>query len=463
MWAGGSEVNKDGTSVLLLQPKSKRPTKSTNQNKKDGYGDPCASFLGGTPVFFNNSSNDGDGNNDNGPPKCDICRREMHLILQLYAPLDGLDRSLMVFGCNDAVCFQSTFSSSSNTTGSTCSTSGINRFCLGGKGAVKCLRSQFQQKKKIDIVSEENKNKNKNIPSCSSDNTTHMDQEEKKNENNIPSKDGAVASAPAAASTWDDGDAWDDGGGWGMDDDADGDCGDWGSNDAHVNPTNLEGDDKSTSTNNTTSMEDLEKMLAAMESKNNESTEMEMEKEPPEINIEHETVPIVKNKPKTSSISSKHMDMDMNTKQQDKIAQEQDANTFQRYELDVYDEPYLNLPNQQGASTNNREEIDSDDDDVLQVEDGSKEASDIDKLLSKYLKEEEDSDILSAIEYGARGGSRASGGNGGGGGGGGALSGEKYERAPPEERCFLAFTNRIKRAPKQSVRYAYGGIPLWSM
>ena len=449
MWAGGSEVNKDGTSVLLLQPKSKRPTKSTNQNKKDGNGDgdgdgdPCASFLGGTPVFFNNSTSNGDGNNDNGPPECDICRREMHLILQMYAPLDGLDRSLMVFGCNDAVCFQSTFSSSSNT-GSACSTSGINRFCLGGKGVVKCLRSQFQQNKKINIVSEENKNKNKNIPSCSSDNTTHMDQEEKKNENNISSKDGAAA--PAPVSTWDDGDAWDDGGGWGMDDDANGDCGDWGSNDAHVNPTNLEGADKSTSTNNTTSMEDLEKMLAAMESKNNESTEMEMEKELPEINITHEHVQTVKNKPQNNSISSKH-----------------NANTFQRYELEVYDEPYLNLPNQQGASTN-REEIDSDDDDVLQVEDGSKEASDIDKLLSKYLKEEEDSDILSAIEYGARGGSSASASGGsGGGGGGGALSGEKYERAPPEERCFLAFTNRIKRAPKQSVRYAYGGIPLWSM
>jgi NADH:ubiquinone oxidoreductase subunit F (NADH-binding) len=113
---------------------------------------------------------------------------------------------------------------------------------------------------------------------------------------------------------------------------------------------------------------------------------------------------------------------------------------FPKYDLDVYDEPYISV-----------QDGDSDDEDI---QDTSSD-KDIQNLLSKYLKEEDDSDIVSAIKGGA---SSLAGGAGAGSG-----NGEKYERLPPEERAFLTFASRIKRAPKQVARYAYGGVPLWSM
>lgn len=90
---------------------------------------------------------------------------------------------------------------------------------------------------------------------------------------------------------------------------------------------------------------------------------------------------------------------------------------------------------------------DMDDDDV-----GTMGGSDdkIQQMLARYMAEEEDEDILAAI--------RGSGGSSGGSG-----RREKDERLPPEDRAMLAFTDRVKRAPRQVVRYAKGGIPLWSM
>jgi pre-rRNA-processing protein TSR4 len=41
--------------------------------------------------------------------------------------------------------------------------------------------------------------------------------------------------------------------------------------------------------------------------------------------------------------------------------------------------------------------------------------------------------------------------------------GERYERLKPEERAFLTFSKRLRRAPEQVCRYAYGGEPLWSI
>ena len=121
---------------------------------------------------------------------------------------------------------------------------------------------------------------------------------------------------------------------------------------------------------------------------------------------------------------------------------------FVRFELEMYEEPY--------ATTGGEgEETDDDDDDDVVGATGTSDAK-IQKLLSRYLEEEEDQELISAL-----GGS----GNSVSGGGGGSSSsrGEKFERLPPDERAFLAFTDRIKRSPEQVVRYAFGGVPFWSV
>jgi hypothetical protein len=67
---------------------------------------------------------------------------------------------------------------------------------------------------------------------------------------------------------------------------------------------------------------------------------------------------------------------------------------------------------------------------------------------------EDDEEILLALKGGKK---INSGGNFGGSGG------ERYERLPLEERALLAFSTLLKRSPGQVARYAYGGVPLWSM
>ena len=74
-------------------------------------------------------------------------------------------------------------------------------------------------------------------------------------------------------------------------------------------------------------------------------------------------------------------------------------------------------------------------------------------MLPRYLDVEDDEVILSAL----RGGSIASNNDNS------REGGERYERLPPEERAFLSFTRRLKRAPGQVARYAYGGSPMWSV
>jgi len=97
-----------------------------------------------------------------------------------------------------------------------------------------------------------------------------------------------------------------------------------------------------------------------------------------------------------------------------------------------------------------RKSDDMDDDDVGMMG-GINDDKKIQQMLARYMAEEEDQDIIAAIQ-----------GSGGGGGGGGGR-GEKDERLPPEDRVMLAFTDRVKRAPRQIVRYAQGGTPLWSV
>jgi hypothetical protein len=75
------------------------------------------------------------------------------------------------------------------------------------------------------------------------------------------------------------------------------------------------------------------------------------------------------------------------------------------------------------------------------------------RMLEKYMNEEDDEEILHALR----------GSNKIGGGGGAGRGGEKDERLSPEDRALFTFTDRLKRCPKQVLRYAYNGVPLWSM
>jgi pre-rRNA-processing protein TSR4 len=76
----------------------------------------------------------------------------------------------------------------------------------------------------------------------------------------------------------------------------------------------------------------------------------------------------------------------------------------------------------------------------------------IQEMLSRYMAEEDDEDILAAL--------KGSSGSGGGSGGGRV---ERDERLSPEDRAMLTYSDRLKRSPQQVVRYALGGCPLWSM
>lgn len=72
----------------------------------------------------------------------------------------------------------------------------------------------------------------------------------------------------------------------------------------------------------------------------------------------------------------------------------------------------------------------------------------IQKMLEKYMAEEEDEEIISALKGSSKDG--------------GQSRAESDERLPAEDRAMLAFTDRIKRAPRQVLRCAKGGEPLVS-
>ena len=76
----------------------------------------------------------------------------------------------------------------------------------------------------------------------------------------------------------------------------------------------------------------------------------------------------------------------------------------------------------------------------------------IQQMLARYMSEEDDEDILAALQ-----------GSVGGGKSGSSGGAEKDERLSANERAMLTFSDRMKRCPRQVLRYAYGGEPLWSM
>jgi pre-rRNA-processing protein TSR4 len=86
---------------------------------------------------------------------------------------------------------------------------------------------------------------------------------------------------------------------------------------------------------------------------------------------------------------------------------------------------------------------------VMDQDDVGMSASDdkIRNMLARYMATEEDEDILSALKGTAVGGG----------------IGEEDERLTEKERLLLGFQDRLRRVPRQVVRYAKGGAPLWSI
>jgi len=304
----------------------------------------------------------------------------MYLLLQLHAPLDAVDRTLYLFGCNNASCH-------SGESGEMGDGTNINRFnsCIGNEmgGEMRCVRSQ-QQWKNSKTTSE--------MPMASSANDFESPKETPGNI--LEENDWGV----------------DDGSDWGDDGDDD-----WGGGAA-----------KNTKDNTNISMDDLETML----------TNCEMHS----ASKEPESAPSIKLQSTSTSGTSKARNVNSNTS--GNPSSHDIPPSFEHHDLEMIDEPPTGRGN---------DDSDEDDDD-----DAGIDASKVDQMLSRYLDTEDDEEILSCLKGG---GKSSSGGNNDGKGGGG----ERYERLPPEERAFLAFSKRLKRVPGQVARYAYGGVPLWSI
>jgi len=121
---------------------------------------------------------------------------------------------------------------------------------------------------------------------------------------------------------------------------------------------------------------------------------------------------------------------------------------FPQHELELFDEPMLS---EQAANNTYNED---DEDDV--VPNNIKRNDNIHSILSKYLNEEEDVDLVSSLQDCLASGSGDGSSSSGGGG-------EQYEKIPLAARVFLSFTERLKCAPQQVARYAYGAQPMWSI
>lgn len=365
MWSNGKETNEHGESVLLLQP--------INGNRRGkGATTASSSHVGGLPVYHDDEHQYlTESGLKSINPKCTRCKEQMYLLLQLHAPLDDLDRTLYVFGCNNPSCHLPEECKSLN--GNTDEVM-KTRFCanFGGKlgGAVRCFRSQRQQS-------------NTNLPPL----------KEKSAEAKVETPQSLVKND------------WgmdDDSGGWGDDDDDN----DWGNSGESNN-----GDDA-------IDMSDLETMLMNCEMQANQSTALPTKTSVPQAKNNHHA------KEKQRDVSGP---------------------SFAHHELEMFDEPV-------GKLQHNSSDDENDDDDLVANVDSSK----VDSMLSRYLEMEDDEEIIAVLNGGSNTSTNTcSGGNIGGG--------EKYERLKPEEKAFMLFSKRLRRAPEQVCRYAYGGEPMWSI
>ena len=373
MWSGGRDTNESGEPVLLLQPVDKYL--GNGGNGGDGgkrNPSPSSSHIGGLPRFHDDdpwlSAADYD------QLSCARCDGPLHLLLQLHAPLDAVDRTLYVFGCNRVSCHAG--SASGDAEGDDAD---LDRFraCLGRAvgGELRCVRSQrpWEGARSTEDVASP-----RDAPGDTS-----------------------------KSNKWglDDGSDWED----------DGDN-DWGT-----------GDGTSAEDGPDVSMDDLETML----------TRCEMSfatKEPKQATTSQ-----------TPLISAPTPDAESSTIANPHPQKAHAPPSFRHIDLLMVDEP----PASKGDG-------DSDDEDGSDEGFSNVDSSKVDRLLSRYLETEDDEEILSCLRGG--GGASSNDGNRGRDGGG-----ERYERLPPDERAFSAFARRLQRLPGQVARYAYSGVPLWSV
>ena len=165
-------------------------------------------------------------------------------------------------------------------------------------------------------------------------------------------------------------------------------------------------------------LEELEKQVAAMEMK----------------------------EPKTSNVAKKATNK--TNKKKTKSTSDGGLPCFELHTL-------LEPPGNFQKSRHEEDDDDDDDDSVVGGMGGGKDDAKIQQMLAKYMAEEDDEDILTALQ--------GVGAGSGSGGGKGNKSREKDERLKAADRALFAFTDRIKRSPRQVLRYANGGVPLWSM
>lgn len=366
MWSDGQAANEHGEPVLLFQPTG--GSRQNNKNKSRPKSNSSTSHhLGGLPCYHERDtllSSIIEENSGSTNPRCKICNKHMYLLIQLHAPLDELDRTLYVFGCNTFAC-HSQGDTDNEGLGDDVERSNSFQSCKT-RGSVCCLRSQQCWTALPDQLKSRDSEKPKNL---------------------LGDNDWGV----------DDGND-----GWGDDDD-DG----WGGGNNAVYGENV-------------SIDDLEKMLNNCEMKSAAKS-----KSPPQSSA----VPLARQSPQTATSDDKTNCIEP---------------SFEHHDLETLYEPMIDR-------AGGDEDADEDD-----VEYGNVDASKVDEMLSRYLDMEDDEEILLALK-----GEKKS--NSGGGVDFTGSGGERYERLPPEERALLAFSTRLKRSPGQVARYAYGGVPFWSM
>lgn len=421
MWCDGKEENEDGEAVLLFQtveqPNTKKSRSSSQSLKRTKNNDPSLSVLGGTSSFYPDDDsfvikNHYDDNH------CARCREPLYQIMQLNAPIQSLGRTLYVLGCNNASCYhEHMFSSKSNNNKSNSNDEKEEKFCFGGAGVIRCIRSQqptsnngnhpevSKEVVKKEIAQENSKDQFESSIWWQGDNS----------ENKSDGKNADLIQTD-----------------WGMDDVDDGG---WGMKETTAS-TYVDMDNTSNNEANS-SLEDLEAMLSAME----------------RASIVTETTANANANARKKKEQANEIPKEKQTNKKQPTLQK---NSFSCFELEMFDEPQCShLTNKKHGYENDSD----DDDDVMQH--NAKEKDRIEALLSNYLQEEEDEELVNFLKNKDRNNyenknSASKNANAEG-------NTEMYEKLSPKELAFQLFTNRLKRAPYQVARYAYGGIPIWSI
>jgi len=421
MWSGGKEENDNGEAVLLMQPtpgaskKRKSKAKRCNQN----ISNKC--YIGGQPTFFpnddilgkfnifgNKSSNKLNQSNSSGEEKellCEVCGRALYLISQVNAPINGLERTLYIFGCNYHECLKKRHDDDKML-----ATNDDTVQFYSGKGVFRCIRSQSKIVKKSE---------NKKMVEETFDEDPWDDTGTKIKIDHMNT---------------------DDEGGWGDNNDYEDGTGAWGDSGDEGGWGTEAKDELNADNENMKSMQELEAMLSACEV---------------DIDKTNDNNPVIE-RITNASESKQKLDINMNARNLYPCSA-----SFPQYELELFDEPY---------SSSVRKVCADDDDSDFDGEDLENDNA-VQSMLSRYLEDDKelDPELMKLLKLNsnvnttnASNFSKTSQQYDGKGNNSKKKGGEKYERLPPDQRALFAFMERLKRSPHQSVRYAYGGEPVWA-